>query len=205
VSRSPELLAQASALVAQRLCPQSLSHCERVAETASGLARRFGVDESRAELAGLLHDVARDEADERLLFLAAELDCPILEFEREHPYLLHARVGAALARRAIPDLGEAVISAIEVHTVGALPMSDLDRVVYLADMIEPARAFEGVGELRDACARLPLPECFRLGYGRAVRHILAKGRPVHPISVAVGAQIERETGRALFDPPAVAS
>jgi len=196
---------QANALLAQRLGAQSRSHCERVARTALELARRFGVDEERAELAGLLHDVARDEGDEGLLALAAELDCPVTEFERDHPYLLHARVGAAMARRAIPGIGESVVSAIEVHTVGALPMSDLDRVVYLADMVEPARGFEGVDELRDACSCLPLSECFRLGYGRSVRHILEKGRPVHPISVAVGAQIERETGRALFDPPAVAS
>jgi predicted HD superfamily hydrolase involved in NAD metabolism len=182
-----------------------VEHSECVAAAAAALARRFGVDEDDAGLAGLLHDYARDEDDLRLLALAEELGVPVTPFESEHPNLLHARVGAALARRDLPGIGEAVLSAVEVHTVGALPMSDLDRVVYLADMIEPARAYEGVEELRAACESLPLAECFRLGYGRSVRHVLAKGRAVHPISAAVGAAIERETGRALFDPAGVAS
>jgi HD superfamily phosphohydrolase YqeK len=82
-------------------------------------------------------------------------------------------------------------------------MSDLDRVVYLADMIEPARAYPGVEDVRAACDGGSLAECFRVGYGRSVRHVREGRRPLHPISAAVGAGIERETGRALFDPPAV--
>jgi predicted HD superfamily hydrolase involved in NAD metabolism len=187
-----------------RLDPVSLSHSESVAVTAAALARLFGVDIADAELAGLLHDYARDESDEGLLDLAEQTGVPVLGFEREHPHLLHARVGAALVRRELPGVGEAVLSAIEVHTVGALPMSDLDKVVYLADMTEPGRDFEGVEQLRAACATLPLSECFRLGYGRTVRHVLGRGKPLHPVSAAVGAAIERETGRALFDPAAVA-
>jgi predicted HD superfamily hydrolase involved in NAD metabolism len=205
VSRSPELLGRARELLAERVSPSLRAHCERVAETAIVLARRFGVDESDAELAGLMHDIARGEDDTTVLALAEKMGVPVTEYEREHPHVLHARVGAAIVRLELPGIGEAVLSAIEVHTVGALPMSDLDRVVYLADMVEPGRTFEGVDDLRAACATLPLSECFRLGYGRSVRHVLASGRPVHPISAAVGAEIERETGRALFDPPAEVS
>jgi predicted HD superfamily hydrolase involved in NAD metabolism len=181
----------------------SAAHCQRVAQAAVVLARRFGVDEADAELAGLLHDYARDEAAEDLVARADEFGVPTIPFEREHPYLLHARLGAALVRRDLPDVGEAVLSAVETHTVGALPMSDLDRVVYLADMIEPARTYEGVEDVRGACESCSLAECFRVGYGRSVRYLLGRGRPLHPISTAVGAQIELETGRALFDPPVV--
>jgi predicted HD superfamily hydrolase involved in NAD metabolism len=199
------VLDRAHALVAGRLSPDSLAHSERVSAEAAALARRFGIDETDAGIAGLLHDVARDESEEALLGLAVSLGVPVTAFEREHPRLLHARVGAAVARRELPGIGEAVLSAIEVHTVGGVPMSDLDRVVYLADMIEPGRAYEGAQELRDACASGSLAECFRIGYGRSVRHVLNTGRALHPISAAVGAAIERETGRALFDPLAVVS
>jgi len=204
VSRSSELLAQARALLASRLSPGSVAHSERVATSAVALARRSGVDVDDAELAGLLHDYARDESGESLLALSDTLGIPLTPFERNNPRLLHARVGAALARRDLPAIGEAVLSAIEVHTVGGLPMSDLDKVVYLADMIEPARDFDGVEALRAACDTLPLAECFRLGYGRSVRYVLERGLALHPISAAVGAAIERETGRALFDPAEVA-
>jgi predicted HD superfamily hydrolase involved in NAD metabolism len=201
VSRSSELLGQARTLLATRLSSASIAHCERVAATAVELAGRFGVDRADAELAGLLHDYARDETGETLLALADELGVPTIAFEREHPRLMHARVGAALIRRDLPGVGEGVLSAIEVHTVGAVPMSDLDRVVYLADMIEPARAYQGVDEVRAACEGDTLADCFRVGYGRSVRHVMEKRHPVHPISAAVSAGIERETGRALFDPP----
>ena len=197
------MIGQARALVAARLTPASAEHSERVARTAVELARRVGVDEADAELAALLHDYARDLGHEELTAQVQELAVPVLEFERDHPHLLHARLGAALVRRDLPGVGEAVLSAIEVHTVGALPMSDLDRVVFMADMIEPERNYDGVDEVRSVCASAPLSECFRVGYGRTVRHLMQTGRPVHPVSAAVGAQIERETGRALFDPPAV--
>ena len=164
------------------------------------LAERFGVDVRAAELAGLLHDYARDEDGAGLLAAAERLGVPVMPIEQEHPALLHARVGAAMVRQDLPGLGEAVISAIEVHTVGAMPMSDLDKVVYLADMIEPSRDFPGVEELRVACETEPLDECFRLAYGRTLRHLKELGRPVHPISDVVVAMIERETGRPMFDP-----
>lgn len=200
--RSAELLVRARELVSTRLSVSSRDHCERVAAAAVVLARRFGVDEGDAELAGLLHDYARDEGA-GLLDEARRLGVPMTPFEVEHPYLVHARVGAAMVRRDLPGTGEAVLSAVAVHTLGAVPMSDLDRVVYIADMIEPARTYPGVDEVRAVCETGPLAECFRVGYGRSIRHIMEKGRPVHPISAAVGAGIERETGRALFDPPAV--
>jgi predicted HD superfamily hydrolase involved in NAD metabolism len=203
VSRSPELLEQARGLLAARLTAKSFAHCERVAATAVTLARRFGVDVGDAELAGLLHDYARDESQESLLRLADELGVPTIPFEREHPYLLHACVGSAMARKDLPGVGEAVLSAIAVHTVGGLPMSDLDRVVYLADMIEPARTFPDVEVVRAACEAEDLAECFRVGYGRSVRYLMEARRPLHPISAAVGDRLERETGRPLFDPPEV--
>lgn len=204
MNRSPETIQRARELLAARLCAASYSHCERTAATALRLAERFGVDPAAAELAGLLHDYARDEAPSELVGVAESLGVPFVALERENPFLLHARVGAAMVRRELPEVGEAVLSAISVHTVGGVPMSALDKVVYLADMIEPGRDFPGLVGLRDACECEPLDECFRLAYGRTLRHLKEQERPVHPISDAVSARIEQETGRALFDPPVVA-
>ena len=194
-----DLLAPAREIVALRLSARSREHCERVAATARGIAQRFGVDADAAELAGLLHDYARDDDPTTLVGEAERLGLTVLAVERESPRLLHARVAAALLRRELPGVGEAILSAVAAHTVGAVPMSDLDRVVYLADMTEPARHWEGVEVLRAACERGPLAECFRQGYARTVRHVRVSGRALHPVSAVVTAQIERETGRPLFD------
>lgn len=205
MSPSSELVARARELLRSRLSAASLAHCERTAETAVGLARRFGVDPGRAELAGLLHDYARDDGPDALLAACEALGVPVTSFEREHAHLLHARVSAALVRRDLPGSGEAVLSAIATHTVGGFPMSDLDKVIYIADMIEPARDFPGVETLRAACRREDLDECFRIAYGSTLRHLKSQGHAVHPISAAVAAEIERSTGRSLFDSPAVTS
>lgn len=194
-----ELIPQARLLLAGRLSPASLAHCERTGAQARALAQRHGVDPDAAELAGLLHDWCRDESDDGLLEQAEALGVPVIAFEREHPYLLHARVAAAMIRRDLPGAGESVLSAVASHTVGAVPMSDLEKVVYLADMIEPARDYEGVAALRASCASDTLAECFRRGYARSLRYLMDRGRPVHPISAAVMASIERETGLPLFD------
>ena len=107
---------------------------------------RYGVDADAAELAGLLHDYCRDETDEGLIHAAEELGVPVLAFEREHPWTCCIRgfAAARVRRELLRNRRRPSPRAIAVHTVGAVPMSDLDKVVYLADMIEPARTYSGV-------------------------------------------------------------
>lgn len=117
------------------------AHSVRVARCAESLARHHGVDSRKARLAGLLHDLARLFSPERLVAEAQARGLPISEREREHPVLLHARLGAALAREMFAVDDPDVLSAIEKHTTGAPEMSPLDCVVYLADSLEPNRKF----------------------------------------------------------------
>lgn len=201
---SCDLIAPARALVRAGLSDASREHCERTAAAARALALRHGVDADDAELAGLLHDLARDMSDEDLVRAAAEHGLAVGHAETAAPYLLHGPVAAAMASTEIPGISRAVLDAIAAHTYGAVPMSDLSRVVYLADMIEPARRFDGADELRSSCEHDELAECFRRGYARSVRHVREAGRVLHPVSHGVAAAIERETGRPLFDTAEVA-
>jgi predicted HD superfamily hydrolase involved in NAD metabolism len=123
------------------------AHSVRVARCAELLAFRHGVDPRKARLAGMLHDLARLYSPERLLAETAARGFTIAPQERAHPTLLHARLGAALARERFGVDDPAVLSAIEKHTVGAEEMSPLDCVVYLADSLEPHRSFAERGEL----------------------------------------------------------
>jgi predicted HD superfamily hydrolase involved in NAD metabolism len=117
------------------------AHSVRVARSAELLARRHGVDPERARLAGLLHDLARLYSPERLIAECEARGIEIDEAARRHPTLLHAPLGAALARELFGVHDAEVLSAIEKHTIGADEMSPLDRVVYLADSLEPGRTF----------------------------------------------------------------
>jgi predicted HD superfamily hydrolase involved in NAD metabolism len=116
-------------------------HSVRVARCAEILAQHHDLDSRKARLAGMLHDLARLYTPERLISESVSRGLPIGTAEREHPVLLHARLGAALAREQFGVEDAAVLSAIAKHTMGADEMSPLDQAVYLADSLEPARRF----------------------------------------------------------------
>jgi predicted HD superfamily hydrolase involved in NAD metabolism len=123
------------------------AHSVRVARCADILAMRHGVSTRKARVAGMLHDLARLYSSERLIAESQGRGFAISAAEREHPTLLHARLGAALARELFGIDDPQVLSAIEKHTLGAEEMSPLDCVVYLADSLEPHRSFVERNEL----------------------------------------------------------
>lgn len=179
-----------------RLSERALAHSERVAETAAWMAEAYGVDVEEARLAALLHDWAKDESNERLLSEARRLGVPLTHADESTPELLHARVGAAQVAEALHGLPPHVVTAIAHHTLGAAEMTDLDRIVYVADSIEPARHYPGVDELREAVGKAPLTELFARSIASSIAYVVATGRKLHPVTVEVwNAVVAREAGR----------
>ena len=176
---------QAHDAIAARLGETALAHCERVAETAGALALVYSVDVESARLAGLLHDWDRERSGDELLAAAEAARIPSPAETRTSPYLLHAHTGAQAVAEALPGIDGAVLAAIAAHTVGSPTMSDLDKVVWLADMLEPARDFDGVDDLREVVGTLSLDELFARAYQHSVAHLVATRRPIHPETVAV--------------------
>lgn len=171
--------------VKRRLGRRSVEHSLAVADTAGRLAELYDVDGNAARLAGLLHDWSRDDGDDRLLAEARRLGIEVDPADETVPYLLHAQTGAAELRKAFPGISEDVVRAVERHTLGAEDMSDLDMVVYIADMTEPSRTFEGVEELRSAVGEVPLPELFVRGYAHSLTHVIKRRRHLHPRTALV--------------------
>jgi predicted HD superfamily hydrolase involved in NAD metabolism len=162
------------------------THSVRVARSADILAQRHGVDARKARLGGLLHDLARLYSAARLLDECEKRGFFIDDFERAHPVLLHARLGAALAREDFGiDDGE-VLSAIEKHTTAAGEMSPLDCVVYLADSLEPARKFPERPALWRVAMR-DLEEGMRQVLALAIRRRERKGLTPAPPTLAAAA------------------
>ncbi len=120
---------------------------------AERLARRYGLSTFKARVAGVLHDVARQWPPDELLAYARRHGLPVSEAERAAPTLLHARVGADLARREFGVTDGEVAAAIETHTVARPGMSGLQKVLYLADTVEPGRPFERRAQLEAAALR----------------------------------------------------
>lgn len=159
------------------------AHVLRVARFAERLARVHGVEPERARIAGMLHDLARLYSTERLLRECAERGMAIDAFERAHPVVLHARLGAELARERFGIGDEGVLSAIRKHTLADAVMSPLDAVVYLADGLEPGRDFAGRAELA-ALAFEDLHAAMRAVLASSIAYLLAQGAPISPHTLA---------------------
>ena len=151
-------------------------HAEGVCETAREMAKRFGADEALAARAGILHDVTKALNKTQQLALAEKLGVQLTEFERQNPQLLHAKTGAAAARALFGECEE-VASAIAWHTTGKPDMTKLEKIVYLADMIEPNRSYPTVDEIRAAAER-DLDEGTLLALDRTIAFLQEQGTAV---------------------------
>jgi len=177
-------LFQAREAIGVALSPKEVRHCERTAAAAREIADRFELDADKAEFAGLLHDVARALSDTELLAVARRYDIPVSNVDRVRPYLLHAEVGARLLKETLGVDDPDVLAAVASHTFGRVEMSALEKVIYLADTIEPARSFPGVDRIRDAVER-DLNDAMRVAYRVVICHLTERGRALHPRTVEV--------------------
>ena len=178
-------------LLQSRLKPQRYAHSLGVMDTAIILAGRYGVNQERAAVAGLLHDCARQFETKDLLAESEKRHLYITDIDRQLPILMHAPLGTAIAKEDYGVHDTAVLKAIASHTVGGAYMSKLDKIVYLADMIEPHRDFDGVQKLRDMTADkdVELDDVMLKAFDQSIVFIMRKGHTIHPYTVAARNEI----------------
>ncbi len=115
-------------------------HTLGVMYTAGALAMRYEEDIEKALIAGLLHDCAKCIPPDKKIKLCEKSGIRISEVERQNPGLLHAKLGAVLAKKEYDIHDMDIRNAIASHTTGRPGMSDLEKIIYIADYIEPGRA-----------------------------------------------------------------
>ncbi|MEQ0487490.1 bis(5'-nucleosyl)-tetraphosphatase (symmetrical) YqeK [Anaerococcus murdochii] len=121
-------------------------HSLRVAETAVKLADNYGLDPKKAYLAGLIHDCAK--YNEEAYIKKYNIDFSIYPVSSIKDPVLHSFLGAEVAKKVYNIYDRDVLKAIEYHTTGRPDMSDLEKIIFIADAIEPARDFEGIDKIR---------------------------------------------------------
>lgn len=163
------------------LDPRRIPHVLGTEETAAALALRWGADEESARRAALLHDCTKKFDKELQMALCRQYGIEPDAAERREGKLLHAITGAAVAYADFGVSGE-VRDAIRWHTTGKADMKLLEKIIYLADYIEPTRDFCDLTELR-RLAFEDLDGALLLGFTMAVEDLAKKGMPVHPNSV----------------------
>ena len=172
------------------LKPKRIPHVQGTEAEARRLARRWGVDEEDAAEAAILHDMTKKLNHEEQLRLCEKCGIMTDTCERANEKLLHAKTGAVLA---VQDFGapEHVSRAIRWHTTGRPGMTDLERVIYLADYIEPTRSgFSGLEELRKA-AYEDLDGAMELALRMSLVEVLGKGQEPHENTVMAHTYYEK--------------
>ena len=131
--------AELDAEMAQNLPRKRYLHSVAVAHLAAAYAAALGYDPERALIAGILHDCAKAYSDEQLVADCDKYDISVTDVERRNGFLLHGKLGAFYARTKYFITDEGILSAISYHTTGRPGMTDLEKVVFLADYLEPFR------------------------------------------------------------------
>lgn len=167
--------------VSSQLPQRRWIHTQGVMSTAIRLAERYSADPDRAEMAAIIHDVAKywsvqEQAD---YIVKHDLDQRVLSYNKE---LWHAEVGAHYAK-AHYGIGDAeVCDAIRYHTSGRVHMSLLDKIIWVADYIEPNRDFPGVEQAR-ALAEQSLEQAILYGLDQTIIFLLEKKKVVYPVTL----------------------
>ena len=171
---------QLEPIVVRLLNPNRVAHVLGCRDTAVALAKRWGENEVDAARAGILHDVTKALDGPLQLTLCREYGTILDEFGYKYPKTLHALTGSLVADRIFGE-DEAVVTAICHHTTGRANMSLLEKIIYVADYMEPCRNFPGVDELREM-AFSNIDGALKMGLEMTLQHLANLGDEVSPAS-----------------------
>ena len=184
------------------LKPKRVAHVLGTERTAAELARQYGVDETEARIAALLHDCTKKLDIEEQLKLCDVYNIDMDEMERTTLKLQHSRTGAEIARHVF-GVSDAVYDAIRYHTTGRPDMTMLEKIIYIADYIEPNRTFDGVEKVRAATAR-SLEEGILLGLTMTIEEMEGYGTPIHHLTHDARAYLIEHGGTTMTTPKELA-
>ena len=135
--------------VASKLSPKRYAHTRGVVEMALEYAKLNGLDYDETFIAALFHDIGKELSDEESLALCQQYHIELDEYEKKHIYLAHGKVGAVILERDWGISKPSILNGIKYHTLGRLNMTDLEKVIYLADMTEEGRSsYKGKEEIK---------------------------------------------------------
>jgi predicted HD superfamily hydrolase involved in NAD metabolism len=164
--------------IKEKLKAHRYEHSLSVRDTAIKLAKRYNEDTFKARIAGLLHDCAKDMEECTLLSLVKEHGLEIDYVSYNSPQLLHGLVASIIARERMAVIDEDILNAVTYHTTGRKNMSKLEKIIYIADYVEPLRKFPGVDALRKT-AEEDLDRAVLQSFNMTINYVIERKQLLH--------------------------
>lgn len=169
--------------LAKKLKKERFEHTEGVMYTAAALAMRYDEDIEKALTAGLLHDCGKFCPPKDQIKLCEKKGILLTDSEKEMPALIHAKLGAYLAEHEYGIRDESILNAITYHTTGRPDMTMLEKIIYIADYIEPNRKIiPGLDEVR-RLSFTDINQAVCLSAGATTRYLKNGGKSVDPMTI----------------------
>ena len=165
-----------------KLKPDRYTHVLSVRELALDLAKKYGADLRKVNLAALLHDCAKWMKNSEQYEAAASHKIQLDEVERHNPSLVHALVGAMLAVSRFDVDNPEILNAIRIHTTGSGKMTLIDKILYVADFAEPKRNHAEAHVVRELAYQDLNRAVFEVSRYK-IEHLLSKGVLIHPYTI----------------------
>ncbi len=164
--------------VQEKISDKRFQHVLRVEKKALELAEKYQLDFEKVSIAALVHDYAKEVSDEEFQQIIKEkhLDQDLLKWSNA---IWHGVVGQYVIEKELGISDKEILQAVNHHTTGSKNMSDLDKVIYVADFIEDGRDFPGVNEARESANR-SLDEGVLFETKHTLLYLINKQSPIHP-------------------------
>lgn len=157
-------------------------HSLNTAEMAEKLAERHGADRHKAYLAGLVHDCAKNLNSTELISTAEKYKIDADSITLLSPYLLHGAVGAYIAKEKFEIDDPEILSAVTYHTMGKVDMTLIEKIVFLADVIELSRTYKNIESIRKEAFN-NLDKALIMAYDGIIRYVLKQDKLLHQDTV----------------------
>lgn len=153
-------------------------HSLGVRDTAVDLAKRYNADIEKARTAGLVHDCAKNMSGEEIIKLCEADGYELDEVSLKSPSLMHGLAGSIIAKKVMGIEDPEILSAVRYHTTGKKNMTLIEKIIYIADYIEPSRDFPYVEVLRETTKK-DLDEGLLLAFNNTLKFVMDKGHLIH--------------------------
>ena len=175
----------------QVLKQDRFEHSVRTAQTCAELCKRFGLDVQKGTLAGIAHDICKQESDIVIVSLSMSDGFPVSEVERKKPALLHGRAAATVLKNYFRITDEQILEAVRNHTFGKTGMCGLAKVLFIADKIEPGREHIKEGYLKKFDG-MSLDEMTYYILKENIEYVTSKGKLVSQSSLDFLKSLEKD-------------